>query len=169
MPEFPVSRKGFLAWGLQWGLRTGVLAWILISAGNCKRPQEIPRLLGISSEEYRGFRSIQDVFLAGCPLPSFDLGLALDRYIYGHPHPIDTENLLRFLAGIPSSRLVAFLLDFSGTPLSELDPPQRERRLLSWKTSGFRLKRGLFSILRQISFFLVSSDKGIQRIMGYGI
>ncbi|EMO74086.1 hypothetical protein LEP1GSC127_2223 [Leptospira kirschneri str. 200801925] len=38
---------------------------------------------------------------------------------------------------------------------------------MSWKTSSFGLKRGIYSILRQTSFFLVSKDERIQKLAGY--
>lgn len=134
---------------------------------SCSQAEGMPNLKGLSPDEYQSFRGIQKVFLDGNPIEDFDLGLALDNYVYGHPYPIETEDLIRFLAGLPSSILIAFALDFSFTPLSKLEPDEMEKRLLSWKTSSLGMKRGLFSILRQFSFFLLSSDKRFQQYMGY--
>ncbi|MCC5815263.1 MAG: hypothetical protein JJT78_10935 [Leptospira sp.] len=133
---------------------------------NCSR-DGIPPLKGISESDYEGFVGIQKVFLDGNPVQDFDLGVALDNYIYGHPYPIETEDLIRFLAMVPSSTAIALFLDFSLTPLSSLDKDSMEKRLLSWKTSSLALKRGLYSILRQFSFFLLSSDKKFQQFMSY--
>lgn len=133
----------------------------------CSQVEGIPNLKGLSPDEYLSFRGIQKVFLVGNPIEDFDLGLALDNYVYGHPYPIETEDLIRFLAGLPSSTLIAFALNFSFTPLSKLEPVEMEKRLLGWKTSSLGMKRGLYSILRQISFFLLSSDKRFQQYMGY--
>jgi hypothetical protein len=133
----------------------------------CATAEGLPNLKGISPAEYFSFRGIQKVFLDGNPIPDFDLGIALDNYIYGHPHPIETEDLIRFLAGLPSSVFISIALDFSLTPLSKLEPVEMEKRLLGWKKSSLAMKRGLYSILRQISFFLLSSDKRFQQFMGY--
>lgn len=135
-------------------------------AMNCSG-SDIPPLKGISESDYKGFVGLQKVLLDGNPVEDFDLGVALDNYIYGHPYPIETEDLIRFLAMVPSSSAVAFFLDFSFTPLANLAPDAMERRLLSWKTSSLQMKRGLYSILRQFSFFLLSSDKRFQQFMGY--
>jgi hypothetical protein len=133
----------------------------------CSAQENIPALKGIDKNHYLGFRGIQKVFLDGNPIQDFDLGIALDDYIYGHPYPIETEELILFLAGIPSSVLIAIALDFSITPLSSLDPKEMEKRLLGWKNSSLAMKRGLFSILRQFSFFLLSSNKQFQKQIGY--
>lgn len=140
--------------------------WIGSKTIGCSGSEDIPPLKGISESDYRGFRGMQKVFLKGNPISDFDLGLSLDRYIYGHPYPIETEDLIRFLAMVPSSSLIA-MMDFSLTPLSNLSPEDMEKRLLGWKNSSLKMKRGLYSILRQFSFFLLSSDKKFQEYMGY--
>lgn len=71
------------------------------------------------------------------------------------------------LGRIPSSTLAAFIFDFSLQSMSSLNIEEREKRLLSWKTSSLGIKRGIYSILRQTSFFLVSKDQRIQKLAGY--
>lgn len=134
---------------------------------NCKPKDGIPRLKGISEDDYIGFRGLQTLFLEGCPIPDFDLGIALDEYIYGKAYPIETESLIRFLASIPNSVVIAMALDFSPTPLAQLSREDMEKRVLGWKNSSLAMKRGLYSILRQFSFFLLTSDKRFQEYMGY--
>lgn len=163
MIENTISRNKFL----KLFAKVSAVLYIGSKTIGCAAHGNIPKLKGISENDYLGFHAIQKVFLEGNPVSDFDLGLALDNYVYGHPYPIETEDLILFLAGIPSSTLIAFALDFSFTPLSELNKDEMEKRLLSWKTSSLVMKRGLYSILRQFSFFLLSSDKRFQTYMGY--
>ncbi|WP_025183413.1 hypothetical protein [Leptospira kirschneri] len=139
---------------------------ILPGLGACSNGS-IPRLRGLNETQYLGFKSVGEVFLKGNPILDFDLGIAADDYIYGHPTPIDTEDVLLLLGRIPSSTLAALVFDFSLQSMSSLNVEKREKRLLSWKTSSFGLKRGIYSILRQTSFFLVSKDERIQKLAGY--
>lgn len=143
------------------------LTSVSASAIACKESRKAPDLRGLSPEHYWNFKSIQEVFLQDNPVPEFDLGLALDQYMYGHPSPIETESVILLLAGIPSSVLAAIALDFSFVPLSSLSIADREERLKSWKYSKWQIKRGAYTILRQTSFFLLSSNKEYQRFVGY--
>lgn len=163
MIEAEISRNRFL----KILAKLVAIFWIGSHTTGCKGNLNTPPLKGISEEDYHAFRGIQRLFLEGNPVSDFDLGLSLDQYIYGHPYPIETEDLIRFLATVPSSYLIAMVFDFSFTPLSQLDRDKMEKRILSWKTSGLAMKRGLYSILRQISFFLLTSDKRFQQYMGY--
>jgi hypothetical protein len=163
MIENTISRNKFL----KLLAKISAIFYIGTKTIGCAAHGDIPRLKGISEDNYLSFHGIQKVFLEGNPIEDFDLGIALDNYVYGHPYPIETEDIILFLAGIPSSTLVALALDFSFTPLSKLDKDEMEKRLLSWKTSSLSMKRGLFSILRQFSFTLLSSDKKFQAFMGY--
>lgn len=81
----------------------------------------IPRLRGLNETQYLGFKSIGEVFLKGNPILDFDLGIAADDYIYGHPTPIDTEDVLLLLGRIPSSTLAALVFDFSLQSMSSLN------------------------------------------------
>lgn len=134
---------------------------------NCGNSLVIPKLKGISKEEYFNMHAIAEIFLEGNPIPEFDIGKALDDYIYGHPSPIPTKDLIHELAGAPSSILAALILDFSLRPLVKLYKEEREKRLLGWKNSSSQMKRGLFSILRQTCMFLLGSSKDYQRSIGY--
>jgi hypothetical protein len=163
MFEAQLSRSKFL----KLLAKISALIFIFSKTTGCSPSKPTPALKGIDPVDYHSFRAIQEVFLKGNPIPDFDLGLALDQYIYGHPYPIETEDLIRFLASLPSSILIAFAFDFSFTPLANLSPEEMERRLLGWKSSSLAMKRGVFSILRQFSFFLLTSDKRFQQYMGY--
>ncbi|WP_425460630.1 hypothetical protein [Leptospira idonii] len=163
MEPFTLSRNRFL----KFTLKCFALTAVSLKGVNCGPGVVTPPLRGISTEEYHNFRALQEVFLQDCPIPEFDLGLALDNYVYGHPYPIETESVIQLLASVPSSVLAALALDFSFTPLAKLSPEERINRLLSWKTSSLGIKRGVYSILRQISFFLLSSDKQYQKFVGY--
>ncbi|PJZ71549.1 hypothetical protein CH373_00535 [Leptospira perolatii] len=157
-----VSRSRFLKLTLKMVALTAIFSPQL----SCSR-DSIPKLKGLSSDNYLAFRSLQEVFLEGNPLENFDLGIAADNYAYGHPYPIETESTLLLLAFLPTSVLVSLFLDFSFKPLASLDKAAREERLLSWKNSSMKLKRGAYTIMRQISFFLVSMDKDYQKLIGY--
>jgi len=163
LETFIFSRNRFI----KFALKCFALTAISIKGVNCGPGLVTPGLRGISPEAYHNFKSLQEVFLKDSPIPNFDLGLALDNYVYGHPYPIETESVLQLLVSLPSSVLAAMALDFSFTPIAKLPPDEREKRLLSWKTSPLGLKRGVYSILRQISFFLLSSDKEYQKYVGY--
>lgn len=159
----PIPRSRFLKLGLKF---LAVTAFVLPGINACSSGS-IPRLRGLKEDHYLSFKSLGEVFLKDNPLPDFDLGVAVDDYIYGHPTPIDTEDVLLLLGMIPSSTLAALALDFSFKPMTSLTVEEREKRLLSWKTSSLGLKRGAYSIMRQIAFFLVSKDKRIQKLAGY--
>lgn len=163
LEPFTLSRNRFL----KFTLKCFALTAVSLKGINCGSGLPLPSLRGISEEEYHNFRSLQEVFLQDCPIANFDLGLALDNYVYGHPYPIDTESVIQLLASIPSSILAAIFLDFSFTPLAKLPPVERLERLKAWKTSSLGLKRGVYLILRQTSFFLLSSDKEYQKFVGY--
>ncbi|TGL63190.1 hypothetical protein EHQ58_01245 [Leptospira ognonensis] len=152
---------------MKFALKCFALTAVSLKGVNCGPGLVTPGLRGISPEAYHNFKSLQEVFLKDSPVPNFDLGLALDKYIYGHPYPIETESVLQLLLSLPSSILAAIALDFSFTPMVKLSAEEREKRLLSWKTSSLGLKRGVYSIFRQISFFLLSSDKEYQKYVGY--
>jgi hypothetical protein len=76
---------------------------------------------------------------------------------------------VRELAGAPSSYLAAIVLDGSMTPLVKLSRADREARMLGWKKSDNIMKRGLYNILRQTTFFLLSSSPVLPRYAGYAI
>ncbi|MCE9501761.1 MAG: hypothetical protein K8R21_14865 [Leptospira sp.] len=152
---------------LKWALKIFSISLLFQSTGGCSSPQKIPKLRGISDQEYLNFQSVGEIFLDGNPVADFDIGKALDDYIYGHPNPLPTKDLVHELVGVPSSILVALALDFSITPLVKLERAKREKRLLSWKNSGSQLKRSLFSLLKLFSFFLLTGDKRFQKFSGY--
>ncbi|WP_208652774.1 hypothetical protein [Leptospira montravelensis] len=160
---FLLSRNRFL----KFSLKCFALTAVSIHGVNCGSGLTTPPLRGISPEQYHSFRSLQEVFLQDNPIPNFDLGLALDNYVYGHPYPIETESVIQLLASVPSSILAAMALDFSFTPIVKLPMEKRIKRLQEWKHSSLGLKRGVYVILRQISFFLLSSDKEYQKFVGY--
>ncbi|EMM93594.1 hypothetical protein LA733_0426 [Leptospira interrogans] len=157
----PISRNRFLKLVLK------LSAFLMLPGLGACSNGSIPKLRGLKETQYLGFKSIGEVFLKGNPILDFDLGIAADDYIYGHPTPIDTEDILLLLGRIPSSTLAAFIFDFSLQSMSSLNIEEREKRLLSWKTSSLGIKRGIYSILRQTSFFLVSKDQRIQKLAGY--
>jgi hypothetical protein len=163
LEPFAFSRNRFL----KFALKCFALTAVSLKGVNCGPGLVTPGLRGISPEAYHNFRSLQEVFLKDNPITNFDLGLALDNYVYGHPYPIETESVLQLLVSLPSSVLAAIALDFSFTPIAKLPPEERIERLLSWKNSSLGLKRGVYTILRQISFFLLSSDKEYQKYVGY--
>ncbi|MDF3822868.1 hypothetical protein P3G55_23425 [Leptospira sp. 96542] len=160
---FTLTRNRFL----KFTLKCFALTTVSLPGVNCGPNLNTPSLRGISEEQYHSFRSLQEVFLSDSPIPNFDLGLALDQYVYGHPYPIETESVIQLLASVPSSILAAMFLDFSFTPIVKLPMEDRIIRLESWKHSSLGLKRGVYVILRQISFFLISSDKEYQKFVGY--
>ncbi|EQA44734.1 hypothetical protein LEP1GSC050_3363 [Leptospira broomii serovar Hurstbridge str. 5399] len=157
-----ISRNVFLKF--LW--KSAAVTAVVLPQASCGG-EPVPQLKGLSASQYHAFRSLQEVFLQGNPLPDFDLGIAADQYIYGHPYPIETESTLQLLAFLPTSTLVALALDFSFTPLASLSKENREKRLLSWKHSSLSLKRGAYNIMRQLSFFLVSKEKSFQQLVGY--
>lgn len=160
--EENVSRSRFL----KFLFKTAALSAIVVPQLSCK-DKSIPKLNGLSDEQYLAFKSLEEVFLVGNPIQGFDLGVAADKYIYGHPYPIETESVLKLLAFLPTSVLVALALDFSFTPLASLSVEKREARLLSWKHSSLSLKRGAYNIMRQLAFFLVSMEKSYSQLLGY--
>lgn len=159
------SRNTFL----KLSMKAFAITALSIEGVNCGNSLESPLLKGISKEEYFNMQSLAEIFLEGNPITDFDLGKALDDYIYGHPSPIPTKDLVHELAGAPSSILAALILDFSLTPLVKLNKKEREKRLLSWKNSTSQTKRGLFGVLRQTSMFLLASNKDYQKAIGYEV
>ncbi len=164
IPQEPITRNQFVKWGIK------ILSIFSISyvGINCGPSKVTPTLRGLSTEQYHNFNSIGEVFLEGNPF-TFDLGYALDSYVFGHPGVIDTWPIIKDLADIPSSILASIALDFSLTPLVKLNLEDRRRRLLGWKNSSLKLKRGAYGIMRQTSFFLLSSNKDYQRFTGYEV
>ncbi len=160
--EEKVSRSRFL----KFLFKTAAVSAILLPQASCKSVS-VPRLNGLSDDQYLAFKSLEEVFLVGNPIQGFDLGVAADKYIYGHPYPIETESVLKLLAFLPTSALVSFALDFSFTPMASLSVEDREKRLLSWKSSSLSLKRGAYNIMRQLAFFLVSMEKDYSKLLGY--
>ncbi|TGK07136.1 hypothetical protein EHO59_03230 [Leptospira semungkisensis] len=160
--EERVSRSRFL----KFLFKTAAVSAILLPQVSCKSGP-VPKLHGLSDDQYWAFKSLEEVFLEGNPIQGFDLGVAADKYIYGHPYPIETESVLKLLAFLPTSTLVSFALDLSFTSLAGLSKEDREKRLLSWKSSSLSLKRGAYNIMRQLSFFLVSMEKDYSKLVGY--
>lgn len=164
----PIGRERFL----KYAIKTFALTSVTISAAKCGSPavaaQPTAALRGISLQEYRNFNALAEVFLADVPF-QFDAGLAVDRYVYGHPHPLENRAQVHELIGVPSSRLLSVLLDGSFTTLAELDLEKRTERLLLWKNSGSVMKRGLYNIMRQTCFFIVSMRPEFAAYAGYDL
>lgn len=161
--ETDFSRNTFL----KISIKAFAITALSIEGVNCGSSLSTPTLKGISKEEYFNMHCLAEIFLEGNPISDFDIGKALDDYVYGHPSPIPTKDLVHELAGAPSSLLAAIVLDFSITPLVKLNKEDREKRLLSWKNSNSQMKRGLFGVLRQTSMFLLASNKEYQKSIGY--
>ena len=128
----------------------------------------VPSLVGLSAQEYHNMNALAEVFLGELPF-AFDLGKATDDYAYGHATPLDTVDIVHELAGAPSSWLAAMLLDFSPTTLVALPVKEREARMLGWLNSGSVMKRGLYNIMKQTCFFLLSSSPEYLKLAGYNI
>ena len=164
----PIGRETFL----KYSIKAFALSSLSLGAGRCApgAAASTPSapLHGISLQEYRNFNALAEVFLKDVPF-EFDAGLAVDRYVYGHPHPIENRALVHELIGIPSSRLLSVLLDGSFTTLVELDVDKRRERLMIWSRSGSVLKRGLFVIMRQTCFFILSMRPEFAAYAGYDL
>ncbi len=132
----------------------------------CQR-KEIPPLRGISSQEYLNMEALAKVFLKNNPIKNFDIGKALDNYVYGHPSPLQSRDKIHELASLPSSLLASLFLDLSFTPLVKLNIEQREKRLLAWRDSPLELKRGLYRVLHTTCFFLLGSSHDFLHYTGY--
>ncbi len=165
MQEFEreISRSVFL----RGSIRLFALTSLTLSGVDCSPSGKVPELRGISEQEYHNINAIGEVFLSENPIPNFDLGKAFDDYVFGHPYPLDTKSTALELAGMPSSLLASIVLDGSLTPLVKLSKEDRLKRMLGWKASDNPMKRGLFNILRQTSFFLVSSSPAFAAYAGY--
>lgn len=160
--ESAISRKKFLS------LAVKVLAITSLGSMNLGCHQRHPSvpLIGLSFEEYANMVCIQEVFLRDCPI-EFDLGIALDNYIYASENTIPSENFWKEIARLPSSYIASITLDHSIRPLAKLNPVEREERLLSWRSSINPVKRGLYQLFHQISFYLLSKNKNYQLYIGY--
>ena len=152
---------------LRRALKFFALVSFSLSLSSCRKGPPLPALRGISSKDYDNMHAIGEVFLKGNPIKSFDIGLALDNYIYGHPSPLSTSADIHELASLISSRLASLSLDLSFTPLSRLSPKAREARLLAWQKSDSKLKRGLYNLLCSVCFFLLGSNHDFLRYTGY--
>lgn len=163
-----IGRERFLKYAIKGFALTSVTISAARCGGAAAAASPTASLQGISLQEYRNFNALAEVFLADIPF-QFDAGLAVDRYVYGHPHPIENRAQVHELIGIPSSRLISVLLDGSFTTLVELDLKQRTERLNIWKNSGSVMKRGLFNIMRQTCFFIVSMRPELAAYAGYDL
>lgn len=161
-----LSRDRFL----RYSIKAFALSSVTLSAARCgsvaAAASPSAPLYGISLQEYRNFNAVAEIFLADMPF-EFDAGLAIDRYVYGHPHPIENRDKVHELIGAPSSRLASLLLDGSFTTLVELAPDARAKRLAGWKASDNAMKRGLYGIMRQTCFFIVSMRPEFSAFTGY--
>ncbi len=155
---------------LKIALKSFAMTSLAISGVNCGSALKTPKLKGLSESEYHNMNSLGEIFLEGFEIPGFDLGLAMDHHLFGHPMPMPDYIVSdgQELAGAPSSRLAALVLDGSLTPLVALPPAERRARLLGWKHSSSKMKRGLFGIMRQTCFVLLSSSPKYQEFIGYG-
>ncbi len=120
--------------------------------------KKTPKLRGISNQEYHNIHAIGDIFLKDHPITNFDIGKAMDDYIYGHPHPLENQSQLHELASLPSSLAASLMLDTSFQTLSDLNREDREKRLLAWKQSNSALKRGLYNLFHSFCFFLLGTS-----------
>lgn len=158
-----ISRSAFL----RGSLKVFGLTSLTLSAADCRRSDSVPRLHGISEQDYHNINSIAEVFLTDSPIAGFDAGKAFDDYVFGHPAPLDTRDTALELAAVPSSILASLVLDGSLTPLVRLSLEERLKRMLAWKASDNPMKRGLFNTFRQTTFFLLSSNPGFTAFTGY--
>ncbi len=166
-PLFPEVSRGMF---LRGSLKLFALTSIGMGASACA-PAGLPALRGLSAQQYLNMNAIAEVFLAGNPIPDFDLGLAFDDYLFGKASPLPQPALDKALelADVPSSILAALVLDGSLTTLVQLDPAKREARMLAWQQSDSVLKRGLFNIMRSTCFFMLSNRREWNAYCGYPV
>lgn len=160
--EQEINRSAFL----RGSIKLFALTSLTLAGVDCT-PREVPKLHGISEQEYRNINAIAEIFLIDSPVAGFDAGKAFDDYVFGHPSPLDTKDTALELAGVPSSRLASLVLDASFTPLVQLSKEDRLKRMLGWKASDNPMKRGLFNTFRQTTFFLLSSSAAFTAYTGY--
>ena len=155
-----ISRNRFLKLVL-WTSSLGVLGI------SCRGIPEEIKLKGITAQEYENIKIFGDFFLDGFEIDDFNIGLALDDFLYGsaNPHPL-TDRILE-LVSIPSSYLASLYIDHSPVPLVHLDDEERKKRLLSWRNSRKALSGGIYSLLHTLCMTLVSADPSYQKYVGY--
>ncbi len=129
--------------------------------------EEIPDLIGLHPENYRAFGALCKVLLGNTSDQSFDPALALDRYLYRGSKPLELAPLVELLIWMSHSSLVAFLLDFSLTPLVRLPRAEMEERLNSWMSSRLNAKRAAYKALRQTAWLMISSNPEYVQEIGY--
>lgn len=161
--EHQLNRSTFL----RGSIKIFALTSLTLAGVDCRPSDQIPELHGISEQEYHNINAIAEVFLTDSPIAGFDAGKAFDDYVFGHPTPLDTKSTALELAGVPSSYLASIVLDGSLTPLIKLSKEERLKRMLGWKASSNPMKRGLFNVLRQTTFFLISSSPAFVAFTGY--
>lgn len=166
-PPDEMSRKRFLSHALGLAVAVSVpLDWACSSKERLGS-SGAPVLKGFTQEEYHNFNSMAEVFLSGSPVPGFDAGQAMDRYIYDRQETLSTEKKVKELLAVPSSVLIALLFDLSLTPFCDLPLKERETRLLSWKNSSLTLKRTVYHAYRQGTLFMLTSSQEYQDFTGY--
>lgn len=161
--EQEISRSVFL----RGSVKLFALTSLTLAGVDCTPSEKVPALRGITEQEYHNINAIAEVFLTDSPIQGFDAGKAFDDYVFGHPSALDTKATALELAGVPSSRLASLVLDVSFTPLIGLGKEERLKRMLGWKESANPMKRGLFNVFRQTTFFLLSSSPAFTAFTGY--
>ena len=151
-----ISRHRFL----QLSLKTSAAAFFTLNFIGCRQSPEPPvNLKKLSDKNYENITIMGDFFINETPLQNFNIGQALDDYLYGtyHPHPI--ENMVLELVSIPSSMLAMLYIDHSFTPLAQMNKKERSEIFLKWRNSPSPLQRGIYTMMHALCMTLLSQEE----------
>lgn len=163
VPDRALTRSKFLSVTI----KLMVAGVFIVELPACKDTGTIPVLKGLSREEYNNIKLIGEFFLKDYPVRNFDIGIALDKLLYGAANPHPSAGLISELIAVPSSFLASLVIDNSFIPLSQMNREERYQRLIKWKTLRGSLARGVYSLMHGICMLLLSSDPAFVKLTGY--
>ena len=155
LPGNLINREKFLLLAL----KTSAAVYLVANSAGCVSAPKAPvALKSLSDQQYENITIIGNFFLKDIPFKHFNIGQALDKYLYGAPHPHPQEAAFRELISIPSSLLAMIYIDHSFTTLTQMNDAQREEVFLRWRTSSNHLQRGIYTLMHIVCMTLISGE-----------
>ena len=158
-----VSRSRFL----RYSLKAFALTSLTLANVECSVGGVVPPLKGMTGTEYRNANFLGAYFLRGTPFSGFDVGLALDDYLFGRKDSLTIIGLIRDVLGAPSSILASVVMDFSLRTMVQLQGPELDARMEAWRNSSNELQSGAYKSFKSLVFVGVSSSQKYQDLAGY--
>ncbi|MDH4261790.1 MAG: hypothetical protein OEV78_01960 [Spirochaetia bacterium] len=161
-----IDRNAFL----KLTLKTSALVYLAMNVTGCNLSKKAPvALKKLSDQNYENITIMGNFFIKDMPVQNFNIGQALDEYLYGAKNPHPTEKAILELVSIPSSILGMLYINKSLITLTHMNDAEKEMTFLKWRNSHDPLQRGIYTLMHKLCMSLVSGNVDYQKYTGISI